>query len=412
MAENGVEAVLEQLVFSLKSSLHLLTADKTRAHLDATLHNDAKLPEKRIAAMASETIDLLHQVEQLLEPAHLVLADHFLGYTNTKCLCAAVELRIPDILATGALDLNALALASKARPDRLGQIMRPLYNNGIFSFDAINEKFSNNRTSILLQSDHWTGWANWVDLYGNEFYDIARGIPASIKQNAVRSGAQINFDTDENMFAYFQAQGWVPRLHKTLGAGATAMAPGILQDYPWEEVADRTILDIGGGGGALVASLLQEHKEMKGGIFELASVVEHAKSFFSHGGQYAYLSPRVPVENLIAGDFFESIPSFEVYVMKWVLHDWEDPDALRILQNIRRAIILGPKSRLVVLESILASGRMGRLSRYGDINMMMTAKGHERTEAQWRGLVEKAGWRVTGIYPMRNAWVQAIELKV
>ena len=322
-----------------------------------------------------------------------------------------MELRVPDILAKGPVDLNALALASNARPDRLGQIMRPLYNSGIFNYDAVSKKFSHNRTSTLLQSDHWTGWANWVDLYGNEFYDIARAIPASIKEDAVRSGAQINFDTDENMFTYFQSQGWLPRLHKTLGAGATAMAPGVLQDYPWEEVSDKTILDIGGGGGALVASLLQEHKEMKGGVFDLASVIEHTTALFSAGGQYANLSPRVG-KNLIAGDFFEMIPPSEVYVMKWVLHDWVDSDALKILQNIRKAIIPGPKSRLVVLESILADGRIGRLSRYGDINMMMTAKGHERTEAQWRSLMEKAGWKITGIFPMRNAWVQAIELKV
>jgi len=323
-----------------------------------------------------------------------------------------VELNIADILAKGPLDLNALALASKARPDRLGQIMRPLYNNGIFSFDASSETYVNNRISTLLRSDNWTQWRNWVDLYGNEFYDIARGIPASVKADAVRSGAQINFDTDDNMFTYFQAQGWLPRLHKTLGAGATAMAPGILEDYPWEEVADKTVLDIGGGGGALIATLLRKHETMRGGILDLASVIDHIASFYSAGGQYADLSPRVPVENLIAGDFLKSIPSFEVYTMKWVLHDWKDPEALTILQNIRKAILPGPKSRLVVLESILADGRMGRLSRYGDINMMMTAKGHERTEGQWRDLAERAGWRVTGIFYMRNAWVQAIELKI
>ena len=79
MDKNNVEELLEQLISSLKSSLRLLTADDIRAHLDATLHNDRKLPEKKLASMASATIDLLHQVEQLLEPSHLVLADHFLG---------------------------------------------------------------------------------------------------------------------------------------------------------------------------------------------------------------------------------------------------------------------------------------------------------------------------------------------
>jgi hypothetical protein len=322
-----------------------------------------------------------------------------------------VELRIPDILGKGPLTLPELAAASKARPDRLRQVLGYLYNNGIFRYDADADLYANNHTSELLQSEHWTQWHNWVDLYGNEFYDIARGIPESVHEDAVRNGAQINYQTDQDMFSYFDARGWLPRLHKTLGGGANAQAPGILEDYAWEEVADRTILDIGGGGGALIASLLRKHETMRGGVYDLPKVIDHITGFFSQGGQYQDLSARVPKENLIAGDFLKSVPASEVYVMKWVLHDWKDPDALTILQNIRKAIVPGPQSRLVVLESILIDSHMGRLSRYGDINMMMTANGQERTEKQWRQLIEQSGWRLTGVHHLRNAWVQAIELK-
>lgn len=87
MDTNGVvsiEGLLQHLISSLNGSLGSLKIDATRAHLDAILHNDAKLPEKKIAAMASEAIDLLHQIEQILEPGHLVLADHFLGENSTE----------------------------------------------------------------------------------------------------------------------------------------------------------------------------------------------------------------------------------------------------------------------------------------------------------------------------------------
>lgn len=289
--------------------------------------------------------------------------------------------------------------------------MRPLYSNGIFSYDEDTGRFSNNHTSNLLRSDHWTQWHNWVSLYGNQFYDMARGIPASVDKDATRWGAQISFDTDQDMFTYFQAQGWVPQLHKTLGAGAIAQAPGILEDYEWGEVADKTVLDIGGGGGHLIASLLRKHKTMRGGVFDIPKTIEYIRPFFKPGGQFADLESQVPQENLIEGSFFESVPSFEVYTMKWCLHDWNDDDVVKILENIRKAVIPGPKSRLVVLESILSDDRMGRLSRYGDINMMMTANGQERTEKQWREFVAKAGWSLKGIYDLRNAWVKAIELR-
>jgi hypothetical protein len=89
MDTNGVvsiEGLFEHLISSLNGSLGSLKIDATRAHLDAILHNDAKLPEKKIAAMASEAIDLLHQIEQILEPSHLVLADHFLGENSTEAM--------------------------------------------------------------------------------------------------------------------------------------------------------------------------------------------------------------------------------------------------------------------------------------------------------------------------------------
>ncbi|KAB8224442.1 S-adenosyl-L-methionine-dependent methyltransferase [Aspergillus novoparasiticus] len=319
------------------------------------------------------------------------------GYVSTKCLCAAVELKLVDILADAdeaGMTVDELADASGAHPDRLQQVLRVLRNDNIFDYDAVSHRYRNNRVSALLHSKHWTQWHNWVDLYGNEFYDIARGIPRSIRREEARWAAQINFDTNDDMFTYFQAQGWLPRLHRTLGGGAIAQAPGIVADYPWHEIGSRTVLDVGGGGGGFLASLLREYPQMRGGILDLPR-------------PYFDLRERVPRENLIAGDFLKAVPAFEVYTMKWVLHDWKDPDVLTILRCIRASLIPGPDSRLVILESNLSDGQMGRLSRYGDINMMMTANGQERSEEQWRALAAASGWEISRIYPMRRAWMSS-----
>lgn len=266
--------------------------------------------------------------------------------------------------------------------------------------------------SVLIHRDHWTGWHNWVDIKGTLGYDIARGITGSMRPDTTRSAAQINYDTDDDIFLYFNAQGWTARLHRQLGSGAMAMAQGLLDDYPWEEVADRTIIDIGGGGGSLVASLLRRFPTMRGGVFDLEPVIAHAAKAFAPGGQHEDVASRVQRENLIAGDFMKSVPPAEVYTMKWVLHDWNDEDSITILKNTRKAIVVGDSgvSRLIVLELILKDGRIGRLSRYGDMNVMMMSKGEERTEAKWRKLAEQSGWNVRAIYPIRNAWLHAIEL--
>ena len=330
---------------------------------------------------------------------------------NTKCLCAAVELNVADILDGKPQALDELAESSNARADRLRQVMRVLHNNGIFSYDAATDTYSNNPTSTMLLKNHWTQWRNWVDLYGNEFYDMARGIPASCRADAVRMPAQINYDTDISMFAYFQEQGWTPRLHKTLSGGAIAQGLGIAEDYPWEELAGTTFLDVGGGGGGLVALALRRHKELRAGILDLPKVIEQAAlNFHSPKGEYADVGERIAAENLISGDFLAEIPPFECYTMKWCLHDWKDPGVTKILSNIRRSIIKGPRSRLVVFESLLEEGRIGRLSRYADITMMVSANGQERNEKQWRELATQSGWQVKEIYHLRNAWPCAIEM--
>ena len=223
--------------------------------------------------------------------------------------------------------------------------------------------------------------------------------------------AQINFDTDLDMFTFFTQQGWLPRLHNTLSGGAIAQAPGLLEDYPWGEIADCTFLDVGGGGGGLVALLLRKFPNMQAGILDLSKVIEHARTnFHAPNGQYTDVGPRVSSENLIAGDFLVSVPSFEVYTMKWCLHDWDDSKSLTVMRNIRDAIRKEPKSRLVILESLLTDGRMGRLSRYGDIMMMVSANGQERSEAEWMSLAERTGWKINRICPLRNSWPSAIEL--
>ncbi|KAK0617474.1 O-methyltransferase-domain-containing protein [Immersiella caudata] len=408
---------LNQTLLGLEASLRafecLLTDPATKQELFRSLHDSTpgSLPDAHVAAAAGRIVDLLCSVEHLLEPAPLKLSDHFLGYTTTKCLVAAVQLNIADHLGKGPLKLANLAEVAVAKPNRLRQILRPLYSNNIFAYDEQTDQLANNHVSELLRSDHWTQWRNWVELYGTEFYDMAAGIPTAVKADGqTRSASQVIFDTDEDMFTYFQRRGWVPRLHRTLAGGAEAMAPGILADYPWYEIAHTTVLDIGGGSGALMASLLRHHPTMRGAILDLPAVIEHIRPSFEPGGRFSDVGPRV-VEGLMAGDFLAELPSFSAYTIKWVLHDWDDADAVKILRNVRAAIKEEPSSRLLILESILSDRRSGRLSVYGDINMMMTANGRERTEAQWRTLAADGGWVIHKIHPLRNAWVQAIDLR-
>ncbi|KAI3326354.1 S-adenosyl-L-methionine-dependent methyltransferase [Xylariaceae sp. AK1471] len=379
--------------------------------LTEALHHDQTLPSPENVDLAAQAVDTLHKIQLMLDPPALILADNFLGYVRSKCLSAAVQRGVPDALEQRAMTATELAKSTHSRSDRLVQIMRILCNQGIFTYDESTDRYSNSPASSLLASNHWTQWHNWVTLYGTQFYDIARGIPDSIAENASRSAAQINYDTDDDMFTFFRRQEWAPQLHRTLGGGATAQLPGILEDYPWHEVAGGLVMDIGGGGGDFIAGLLRKYPTMQGGLFDQSHVVDLVRQFFKPDGKFHDIVDQVQSHHLIGGNFFESLPECSVYTMKWCLHDWKDAEAISILKNIRKSVIIGPESRLIVLESILSDKHSNRLTQYGDINMMMTINGQERTEDEWRRLAISSGWNLNGIWDLRRAWVKAMEFR-
>lgn len=308
------------------------------------------------------------------------------------------------------MKLLDLAQASGAREDRLKQIMRVLLGDGIFAYDKATKTYSNNECSEVLTAGHHSGWSNWVDLYGNDFYDMARGIPASCRQGETRVAAQINFDTNLDIFSWWAKQGSLDRVHRTLGGAAIAQGPGILEDYPWDQVADGKILDVGGGGGGLIALLLRKFPRLHGGILDRPEVIKQATgNFRDSAGLYRDVGARVAPEDLHPGDFLETVPSYEVYCTKWCLHDWKDHDVVTILKNVRKAIIPGPKSRFIVLEILLKEGRSGHLARMAEMSVMMAADGQERDESEWRSLASQSGWEIRHIYDLRNCWSSAME---
>ncbi|MCJ1350358.1 MAG: hypothetical protein MMC33_000339 [Icmadophila ericetorum] len=401
-----MEALLRSLNTTLQTACETLEGPLRQDCLSLIQTYD-ELPEKEASLLASETVDLLDHVLRLLQPPVSILAE---SYLYAKCLWAAVASGIPEALSSGPQTLTQLATLSNLQPLRLQQLMRVLCNNGIFQYDASVDSFSNNLTSNLLKKSHWTQWYRWVDLYGNEFYDMARGIPKAVEAGEDRSAAQIEFNINTEIFDYFAEKGLAEKLHRTLGAGAMAQAPGMMRDYSWASIGDATILDIGGGGGDFIVSLLRANPYMKGSILELQSVVNLIRPFFEEpNAKFSDISDRL--EAIHVGDFTKEVPSYEVYTMKWCLHNWTDEKATTILQNVRRAIVESPRSRLVIIESVLTDGRSGRVARYGDIIMMLAANGRERTLADWRNLAKSSGWKVESVSPLRNAWPSAIDLR-
>lgn len=291
--------------------------------------------------------------------------------------------------------------------------MDTLINWGIFASTRNADGtilFNNNRVSDLLRRDHWTQWHLWTDLYGNDFYNVARSMPAAVKIGEARSAAQIEYGTEMDLFEYLAKEGLMEKFHKTLGAGAIAQAKGLAVDYPFQEVEGETLIDIGGGSGAFLVELLRTYPNLKGNMLDISSVIDNVTSAFrSPDGKFADVGDRVP--DLIKGNFLEAVPASSVYTMKWCLHDWMDEDVVTVFKNVRRSIVESPVSRFLVFESVKEPGRSSRLPRHGDLIMMITVNGKERSREDWHRLAAAGGWRVESITPIRRAWPCAIDLR-
>lgn len=408
----------------------LLQSQDVSAELHSSLHDPDHLPDRQLTDLSAGVVDSLERVTQDMAPSVSILTESFFGmysgrsctclpssltvpaaFLQTKALWTVVEAKIPDLLHQhGPQTAKKLGLRAGIQPERLAQLLDTLINIGIFTTSADGSSFQNNRVSDLLRRDHWTQWHLWSDLYGNDFFDVSRSMPEAVKIGEARSAAQLSYGTDMDLFDYLAEKGLMEKFHKTLGAGAIAQAKGLAVDYPFEEIAKECFIDIGGGSGAFLASVLRTHPEMRGSLFDLSHVVENVTpAFRNKDGQFADIGARVP--ELLTGNFLESVPPSSVYTMKWCLHDWMDEDVVTVFKNVRRSMVESPASRFLVFESVKRPGRSSQLPRYGDLIMMITVNGKERSVDDWHRLAAEGGWRIASINPIRRAWPCAIDLR-
>jgi cyclopropane fatty-acyl-phospholipid synthase-like methyltransferase len=149
------------------------------------------------------------------------------------------------------------------------------------------------------------------------------------------------------------------------------------------------ILDVGGGRGSVARALVARFSDLKCGLFDLPAVADRARESFAADG----LSDRCTVE---AGSFFDAIPSgYDTYLLKHVLHDWDDAKCVIILSNVRRTI--GSDGRLLVLECVVPSGNGPSVTKESDLLMLALLAGKERTEAEFQSLLAKTGFELVRV---------------
>jgi SAM-dependent methyltransferase len=306
------------------------------------------------------------------------------GSWVTQAIYVAAEIGIADILAAGPRTADELARGLRMDGPSLYRVLRALASIDIFREDG-EGRFSLTPMGKLLESDAPGSKRSLARMAGAEFYRSWGGLLPSLKTG----GAAFDEVFGKPFFHYMSANPDRWRIYDDAMTGVhDSETIPVLDAYDFTPF--ETIVDVGGGNGLALAAILRRHRGIRGVLFDLPAVADRAREVVAG----AAVSDRC---RIVGGDFFDSVPSSgDAYLLRHVIHDWEDGEAIAILGNCRDA--MQPGGRVLVVETVIPSGNEPCFGKWLDL-MMLVVGGRERTREQYGDLFSAAGLRLTRVVP-------------
>ncbi len=311
------------------------------------------------------------------------------GYRISQCIYVAAKLGIADLLKDGEQHCDVLANATNTNKDAIYRLLRALASVGIFA-ETQPGYFQLTPLAAYLQSDDPNSLKAYAIMLAEEHYQTWGNIMHSMQtgENAFENLYGINF------YEFFQQNS---ASAKTFDWAMTNLSGvvniNILAAYNFSSIAQ--LVDIGGGNGRLLSSILEAYPTMTGVLFDQPDVIDRASDLLETIG----VRNRVQLEK---GDFFKKVPvGGDAYMLKHIIHNWSDEKAIAILQNCYQA--MKNQGILLVIEIVIPLGNEPSTGKFMDINMLaMCPGGRERTETEYKKLLKKAGFKLTKIVPTES----------
>jgi SAM-dependent methyltransferase len=318
------------------------------------------------------------------ESTEQILSRMIVGSWVTQAIYVAAEIGIADFLAAGPRTADELARETGAHSASLYRMLRALASVDVFRADD-DGRFSLTPLGKLLSSDAPGSKRSLARMAGAEIYRSWGGLMFSVETGSAA------FDNvfGKPFFHYMNAN---PDRWRIYNDAMTEIHDSetipVLDAYDFSTF--RTVVDIGGGNGLALAAILRRHPDIRGVLFDLPSVTERAEKVL----EGCVESDRV---RFVGGDFFNSVPhSGDAYLLRHVIHDWDDEEAVSILRNCRDA--MQPGGRVLVVETVVPPGNEPCFGKWLDL-MMLVVGGRERTKEEYAALFSAAGLRLTRVVP-------------
>ncbi len=308
------------------------------------------------------------------------------GFALSRSIAVAAQFGVADLLKDGPKSADELAQAIGAHPRSLYRLLRALAGAGIFAEEA-DGHFSLTPLSELLRSDAPESLRAFAAMMANEVqfetwaqlpYSIETGRPAFPHKSGMPWFAWLEQNPAEAK-VFHEAM-------TSLSAGAVA---AVVKAYDFSGI--NKLVDVGGGHGLLLASVLSRYPNMRGVLYDEPTVIRGAEEVLAAHG----VADRCEA---VGGDFFRSVPAGgDAYILKHIIHDWSDEECLTILGHCHTGMIAGGK--VLIVEMVIPERKVPAVSKFLDLQMLLFLTGRERTEAEYRTLLDRAGFELTRIAP-------------
>jgi hypothetical protein len=311
------------------------------------------------------------------------------GYRLSQAIHVSAKLGLADLLKGKASSCDSLARATGTHAPSLYRLLRLLASEGIFrelpgrcfaltpSAELLRDDIPNSlRPIALMEGGTWI-WQSWSEL----LHSVRTGRPGFARVHGA---------------AFFDYLIQHPReaaiFNRAMASQTTEAVEAVIEAVDLSGIG--TLVDIGGGRGTLLIAALRAYSRMQGVLFDLPAVIEEARTLI----ESADVASRCVLET---GDFFEYVPSGgDAYLLKFIIHDWDDEPAMEILRSCRRAMAAG--GRLLLVEMVIPPGGQPHYAKFLDLNMLVLLAGKERTESEYRDLLAAAGFTLTKVTPTQS----------
>ncbi|UVK57429.1 ubiquinone/menaquinone biosynthesis protein (plasmid) [Mesorhizobium sp. AR02] len=319
----------------------------------------------------------------MLNPSQQIMRLGF-GFAVSQALRVIIELGIPDLLAASEQSVDELAAATQSDADALYRVMRLLAPEGVVR-EVLPRHFELTEVGAVLRSDQ-PGPRDFVRMINSEAYLAFEQLMHSVRTGKPAFDKVFGSPRFDWLSAHPEQAALFQRAMVALSQGSNEAVTEACDFKPFTRV-----VDVGGGHGQLLSVILARNPHLDGVLFDLPSGVAAARQ--GAGGD-------LPRTEFVAGDFFESVPTGDVYVIKKVIHDWDNRRAAVILQNCRKAML--PNGKVFVAETLVPPGDEPNQIKGIDVVMLAVTGGLERTQTQYASLFGAAGLRLERVIQTRG----------